>query len=226
MIRALALLAACALPAQSITVTNPTPHSWSGWVRVARPAPFYMGWSADQSAMFVQSGNFMDLKVSVSAGSSLTVDPSSWLPWTRPVAQVADFIQMYGGVPEANGKEMEIESLSIDGAGIRMTWAQTIDLVWHFSTTVIWYPDQPWVMVGTSSVQCYDALGQLFHTTPSDMIVKWGSGNHQGVIVPLQTQVNNKQRIVRRAVFSWDQLANSAQQVSILSAKSGPLTVN
>lgn len=226
MIRALVLLATCALPAQSLTVTNPTPHPWSGWVRVARPAAFYMGWAQDQSAMFVQSGNHMDLKVSVAAGSSTTLSPSTWPAWTRPVSQLTDLAALYNGLPTLNGKPMEMQKLAIDGAGLRMSWSYTWDLVWHCETSVVWYPDQPWLVVGTSSVECFEPSGQLFYTIMDNLTISWGDGNNSGPIVTEKTQMANGQRVVKRAVFSWHHLASSVQQASILSAMAGVLTVN
>lgn len=226
MIRALVLLATCALPAQSFTVTNPTPHPWSGWVRVARPAAFYMGWAQDQSAMFVQSGNHMDLKVSVAAGSSTTLSPSTWPAWTRPVTQLPDLDALYSGLPTLNGKPMEMQKLAVEGAGLRMSWSYTWDLVWHCETSVVWYPDQPWLVVGTSSVECFEPSGQLFHTNTDDLTVWWGNGINMGAIVPAQTNMANGQRIVKRAVFAWPQLATGVQQSSIFSAMTGALTVN
>jgi hypothetical protein len=133
---------------------------------------------------------------------------------------------MYNGLPLANGKEMEMQKLAIDGAGLRLTWAYTYDLVWRLETTVLWYPDQPWLCVGNSRVECFDPSGQMFHTTTEDMIISWGDGSNSGVIVPSQTQVANGQIITQRAVFAWPHLANAIQQNSILSAKVGPLTVN
>lgn len=223
MIRVLIGALAAALPAQSVTVTNPTPFAWSGWVRCDQEVAIYMGWSS--AAMFVGADGQVDLKVEIAANTSRTLDLGTFPEWVRPLPQWADIAALYQGLPTLNGEPMSLRAAYVDGAGWRMKWAGIYEGVWHTGISLIWYPDQPWLIQAEYQVLCRDLVSpQIWHSLPSNLNLMWGDASVNGSLLASGTVAQSGELFRGRRVFAWNRLAAAGDLTSIACAYAGGIS--
>jgi hypothetical protein len=176
----IALLLACALPAQVVTVQN-SGGAVATWTRLAvdvkPPHPagkvgatrYVLG---PQLAPGLWS---LDLWAHLAAGESRTVDLADAVAEAFTLGPLPDPLAHFGGWVEAGGAPMGVEALGVEGAAYVATLRARTGPLADVRLSVRWYPDTPALMFGEAIVTASNpAVPDLGQTFPDGLRVTWG----------------------------------------------------
>lgn len=173
--RALLLVVAAALPAQTVTVTNNTPHTFRGWARAYLPtwAPADSGWHPTAGMHYVacagqEPGNGpVDIWAELGPWQSRSMDLQQADPTVKPLPVLQAFDATYGTVA-VNGYPSVYGAPEIDGAGILLRGSVLVEPRVMVSWAAKWYPDQPgtiavntWAHLVGPGTDTYDLRGHI-----------------------------------------------------------------
>lgn len=212
--RALLLVVAASLPAQTVTVTNNTPHTFRGWARAYLPtwAPADSGWHADAGMHYVacagqEPGNGpVDIWAELGPWQTRSMDLQQAEPTVRPVPHLEDFDQAYGTLT-VNGFPSVYQTPEIDGAGILLRGSVLVEPRVMVSWAAKWYPDQR----GTIAVNTWAHLvgpGSDTYRTREPIHLQWSEGRvwvgtGLGRIYPRGTELRRSYPVLTHATVVW-----------------------
>jgi hypothetical protein len=232
-----ASLLLCAVPAQSVTISNNGPHPWFGWHRFelpSRPA-WSSGWTTPLTETWVlgDSDNEapwpIDLRLSLAPGEVRTVNIGAMQPVVRPLPFLpADPMVEWFGVPEINGVQMAWDHVMVDGASVlakcRASWNE-----WHVSILLRWYPEVRSHIGIEARVFARDWQGaQTIYTLPDHLRLRWGDATIlPGVLMPSGAQLQDGELLILNCTAVWPRLMQdlTAEWGWAMTRQNGNLTV-
>ncbi len=183
--RALLLAVAAGLPAQTITVHNPTAWPWRGYVRAELPtaAPAAAGWTADHSSHYV-AGDGQDadsgpiwIWADLPPWGSRSWPLAGFTAAVQPVSWLADLGALYAGQPLVAGCGVTWTAPAIDGSGVVLRGHVVLE-PWLLATLTCRYePAQPFAMQADLRLVAADPVHpQASYQLPYGVGLSWGDG--------------------------------------------------
>lgn len=232
--RALLLAVAAGLPAQTITIHNPTAWPWRGYVRAELPtsAPAAAGWTADHSSHYVAG----DGQAADSGPIWVWADLPPWgsRSWPlagyqavrRPLAWLDDLGSLYAGQPLVAGRGITWTAPIVDGSGVELRGHVVLE-PWLMATLHFRYePGQPWAMAADLRVIAADPVHpQASYQLPYGVGLSWGDGQvwtgaGGGLFVlPSGLTVGHNAAMLMPCTLVWPRLYSRPDDAAVAQAR-------
>lgn len=232
--RALLLVIAAGLPAQTVTVTNPTGWPWRGYVRATLPAaaPHAAAWAADHSAHYAAGADqdaghgTIDLWADLPPWGSRSWSLAAFQATTRPLPWLPDLGELYAGQPLVCGRGITWTAPVVDGAAIVLRGSVVLEPWLLAVVRYRWQEAQPFAVDADLELRAADpAHPQASYQLPYVVWISWGdglvwTGAGGGIsVLPSGMTVGHNAPMVMPCTLVWPRLYRRVDDAAVAQAR-------